>query len=719
MVLISFLSIAVATISVTSLNYYIEKSDELLINKSIYQQNELENVIDRLETLFGTSSSLMHQFWLNSLKYVIPYFLEGENTSQNLNAILTNLKTTQINFAQYGFSLSILNSATNTLYSPSGIVSLESVLGNLGLDVSAASKVLALKPGDAPKAIITDGGVLLFCKPWSNASERNRLVECFQFDLNTLKIDIRQLENCGFWLSFDGKELISLQGAGGPTLLEEAKNSEIYKVLAQESRFFDFTYSTATPLNPGIFFQPGTPKRIFFILLISLSIMLLIYFFSKLLYHPIQVLYRDALNISKNSKTPKRNELQVVASTLNYLHNTVETLQETANQNKNLLREKKVKDLLLGLSNYEDIPQIVKELSLPFVDSQGSIILVELRDTDTMGVYELARLSENVWGYLKDDLSLFTIQENEAVLQTLSLRRFCIMSAQNNLEQLRASAQTIKSKIQDGFNQDVTIAIREIRTNETIPEVYDRALILLKSKANQRFNLLTEGQNKLAIPTPGLLYSMDTEKELIKTIQGGDTGALQALVSHIISQNIKENVPISQLIQVFHITILRVMKDTGVSSEIANYVDSLKTKNVAEFQEIIIKELIQLAQEIMKKEKIEVADFSHEVTNYIEENYDKDISLTDVANHFQFSTVYMSTLFKSTIGINFKEYLTKVRVGNAKMLLDKGEKIYNVSNQVGCNNVDTFIRMFKRVTGISPGKYQQRYRNPNIENPEA
>jgi YesN/AraC family two-component response regulator len=68
--------------------------------------------------------------------------------------------------------------------------------------------------------------------------------------------------------------------------------------------------------------------------------------------------------------------------------------------------------------------------------------------------------------------------------------------------------------------------------------------------------------------------------------------------------------------------------------------------------------------------------------------------------------VYMSKLFKKIVGINFKEYLTSIRVERAKQLLIQGWKVQDVALKVGFNNADSFIRMFKRATDISPGKFQ-------------
>jgi len=197
MVFISFLSIAIATISVTSLNYYIEKSDNSLVENSIYQQNELENITDKAESLFGTSTSLMRQFWINSLDYAIPFFIEGTKTPQNLNSIINDLRNTQINFSQYGFSLSILDASSSIIYSSSGTASLETTLENLNFGKGIGSSILSINIDGDPQCYINDKNMLLFCKPWSNASEKNRLIECYLYDLGTLKLNTERMKGCG------------------------------------------------------------------------------------------------------------------------------------------------------------------------------------------------------------------------------------------------------------------------------------------------------------------------------------------------------------------------------------------------------------------------------------------------------------------------------------------------------------------------------------------
>ncbi|PUU88849.1 helix-turn-helix transcriptional regulator, partial [Halanaerobium sp.] len=94
------------------------------------------------------------------------------------------------------------------------------------------------------------------------------------------------------------------------------------------------------------------------------------------------------------------------------------------------------------------------------------------------------------------------------------------------------------------------------------------------------------------------------------------------------------------------------------------------------------------------------------VKDYIDQNYKDDISLEDVAEYISFSKYYLSKLFKEVEGINYKDYLIKVRMEEAKKRLKNGDKIKVVACEVGYSDRNYFSRAFKKYTGISPGKFQ-------------
>jgi YesN/AraC family two-component response regulator len=203
-----------------------------------------------------------------------------------------------------------------------------------------------------------------------------------------------------------------------------------------------------------------------------------------------------------------------------------------------------------------------------------------------------------------------------------------------------------------------------------------------------------------------LIYSLETERQLMLVLQEGDFKAIEALSIHIINQNLKSNVPKSRIAQALYITSLRVIQDSKIEKDYESYFIFGDDVSDDEFQSRCVTNFLDLSSRLIEQRTEESADLSSEVIAFIEDNYDKDISLTDVADHFHFSMVYMSKLFKKIVGINFKEYLTSIRVERAKQLLIQGWKVQDVALKVGFNNADSFIRMFKRATDISPGKFQ-------------
>ena len=95
--------------------------------------------------------------------------------------------------------------------------------------------------------------------------------------------------------------------------------------------------------------------------------------------------------------------------------------------------------------------------------------------------------------------------------------------------------------------------------------------------------------------------------------------------------------------------------------------------------------------------------------SYIRENFQKDLTLDEVSRVVDISPYYFSKLFKQETGENFIEYLTKVRIRNAKDLLRNPEySIKEVCVRSGYGDPNYFSRIFKKYEGITPSEYRER-----------
>lgn len=98
------------------------------------------------------------------------------------------------------------------------------------------------------------------------------------------------------------------------------------------------------------------------------------------------------------------------------------------------------------------------------------------------------------------------------------------------------------------------------------------------------------------------------------------------------------------------------------------------------------------------------------IKDYIDRNYKKDISAKDVAGILGYSDVYFSKVFKQLFDDNFINYLTKIRIDRAKVLLkDISFNIKEVGKSVGYADSNYFTKVFKRSVGMSPSEYRNRH----------
>ena len=98
------------------------------------------------------------------------------------------------------------------------------------------------------------------------------------------------------------------------------------------------------------------------------------------------------------------------------------------------------------------------------------------------------------------------------------------------------------------------------------------------------------------------------------------------------------------------------------------------------------------------------------IKDYIDRNYKKDISAKDVAGILGYSDVYFSKVFKQLFDDNFINYLTKIRIDRAKVLLkDISFNIKEVGKSVGYADSNYFTKVFKRSVGMSPSEYRSKH----------
>lgn len=102
----------------------------------------------------------------------------------------------------------------------------------------------------------------------------------------------------------------------------------------------------------------------------------------------------------------------------------------------------------------------------------------------------------------------------------------------------------------------------------------------------------------------------------------------------------------------------------------------------------------------------------HKAQSYIEEKFKNDISVEQVAGEVNMSKRNFIRRFKNATTLNPIEYIQRIKVEAAKKALETGEtNIADVTYSIGYNDLKTFRTLFKRITGLTPVDYRNKYRN--------
>ena len=93
--------------------------------------------------------------------------------------------------------------------------------------------------------------------------------------------------------------------------------------------------------------------------------------------------------------------------------------------------------------------------------------------------------------------------------------------------------------------------------------------------------------------------------------------------------------------------------------------------------------------------------------NYIQEHQTEEISLGQVAKAVNMSSYYFCKMFKKVTGINFTDYLSRIRIEKSKnLLLNPNLRVSEIAFEVGFQSLTHFNRVFKKILGQSPTDYR-------------
>ena len=101
---------------------------------------------------------------------------------------------------------------------------------------------------------------------------------------------------------------------------------------------------------------------------------------------------------------------------------------------------------------------------------------------------------------------------------------------------------------------------------------------------------------------------------------------------------------------------------------------------------------------------------------FIERNFDKKITLEDVAGQICLSPKYFSRIFKEIVGQGFNDYRLSIKIAQACELLKNSDyTVTEIADRLGYQNLESFIRMFEKIMKQSPTQYRHKNQKMNLK----
>jgi len=174
---------------------------------------------------------------------------------------------------------------------------------------------------------------------------------------------------------------------------------------------------------------------------------------------------------------------------------------------------------------------------------------------------------------------------------------------------------------------------------------------------------------------------------------------------------------ISQDIGVIMLTAY-ASKDTAIEalrSKADEYLE--KPMDIERTKQVIEKVLSRVRGE-KELSSLDDEDKIERVKKFIERNSHKKVTLQDAAKAVCFSPKYLSRLFKENAGVGFNEYRIQAKIGRAKDILENtGYGINQVGLMLGFQNPESFMRIFKKITGLTPSEYREKKKRKTRKKP--
>ncbi|NMB44079.1 MAG: response regulator [Clostridiales bacterium] len=275
-------------------------------------------------------------------------------------------------------------------------------------------------------------------------------------------------------------------------------------------------------------------------------------------------------------------------------------------------------------------------------------------------------------------------------------------------------ARKLNRKLKGHIDTDFRIGIGSVQKLEELSISYRQAVRILKQNKGKVVHI-----KDISMTTNSVYdYPDQVKNDLMTALKTGNLARVKTESENYIDWlivNYEElNLDIYAKVYEILIYIENLAFEDGYSNynfiNRGNYLNKLlEIESTNRLKEYFLEKVIKLATNILFQKDKGTNIIILEAKEYISKNYYKDLSLDDVSRKVDISPYYFSKLFKEETGENFIDYLTNVRINQAKKKLkNKKASIKEICMDVGYSDPNYFSRIFKKNTGKTPTEFREQ-----------
>lgn len=212
---------------------------------------------------------------------------------------------------------------------------------------------------------------------------------------------------------------------------------------------------------------------------------------------------------------------------------------------------------------------------------------------------------------------------------------------------------------------------------------------------------------------------LEKERELVSKVKLGDKTSAQKLLQELLADIFIAGAAEIQIIKARVLELVVILSRAAVEggadfNEIMNISNEF-VQDISKFNELeeihlgAIRVLQLYTETIEKNAQVKNHQIINKIKRFIMDNYQRNIGLEDIAKSVYLSTYYISHIFKEEQGLTLMEYITKVRLEEAKKLLrNPNYTVNDIASKVGYSDSSYFSKIFRRNEGMTPTQFRRQ-----------